>query len=606
MLVVAVINVTSFFMAVRALVVQIDPSSASVHQSGAPRAPPCRRMKVRRDPFTRRVRSWIGGCNRWGVMAQTKWGSRVRRIRVTTAFVLLGLVATACTSTDPTTEQNVGSTAPPASADLVEPPATEQNGGSTAPPVSADLLEPIVASEWEATTFRFDQLDLSSPAHAVTEMIQAHEDQDFLRAALLFDLDAQRQLAGAAFGLRAEAWQRQHVRMAFSPFNEAEHVGSGLMMLVRGFDLADGADLLVADLAGAQIRAIWTPQTVERFERETPSVDVELELPDGSLVIVRTTEQSPGRWRVGQLVLDGVEPDLALGPILRAGCPGTGVRTHPDVECPTDTAGEPSQEVQAEIDRLRAEAGDDINRQITSAQQITALLDADRISDARICGAMQGTSPIDLRTADRGRLQSRAEALLASTCPGELDALLTAPPDLRDARERFDDRSIYGSLALGSPEEAVRSFAMAYAEGAYLPAYLALSPGAQGQVEGGVRNVELRRFLTDAGLELVGLDTEHAFPDMGFVEYMERAAGVEGGHRLELSGPLQIGAMEEIEWTNSYGPVAPASRIDVTVGDTDFTFVLVQSFSGRWRVDLIAEGSLAELVAGPTPFLPGS
>ena len=503
-----------------------------------------------------------------------------RWIRATTSLLLVGLVAAACTSAESTGAGDVGTT--------VAPSAT-----------SAAVLEPITTTEWEATTFRFDQLDLSSPAHAVAEMIRAHEDQDFLRVALLFDHDAQAQLSGAVFSLRFETWQRQHVRMMFLPFDEPEHTSSPLMMLARLLDLADGEDLLVADLAGAQIRAVRAAQTVERFGREASSVDVELELADGSVVIARTTEQSPGRWRVGQLVLDGLEPDFDHGPILRIGCPETGVRTHPDAECPADTPGEPSEAVQAEIDRLRSEAGNDINRQVASAQQITALLDADSISDARICGAMQGIFPIDLRTADTTQLRSRAETLVESTCPGEVDHLLTPGPDMGDARERIDDRSVYGSLALGSPEDAVRSFVDAYANGAYLPAYLSLSPGAQGSIEGGVRNLELRRFLTDAGINVLDFATDHAYPDMGFVEYMERAADAEGGHRLELTGPLQIGAIEEIDWTNSYGPVAPASRVDATVGDTDFTFVLVQSFSGRWRVAQIVRAPDEPNPSGP-------
>jgi len=364
--------------------------------------------------------------------------------------------------------------------------------------------------------------------------------------------------------------------------DNAEHnTYDSLPQLAQSMELADQDGLLVVDLTSASIGAATAVDETE--------ADVRLTVAEGSDIVVRTVEVSEGEWRVAQLVLDGLEPDLSGPPILRRTCPLSRVVTLEGVECPeaeregfSDVAPEDvPADVQAEIDRLRAEAGTDINAQIAIAGQIAELLEPfdarmKRPTDAEICGAMQGVSDALVDWESVGDTRDRADALLGTTCPGSIDRLFTYVGAVSTV-ERFPETSLYGGLPLNSPEASVNAFFESWANEAYLSAYLVLSPRAQSAMSSD-------GLLTEDGRGAASLILDHGFPVMWAVANLEETASIEGAHRLGSSDDVKIESTSSIAWLDNVGDPIEGRAVDVVVDGVPYTVAVTESPSGRWRV----------------------
>lgn len=79
------------------------------------------------------------------------------------------------------------------------------------------------------------------------------------------------------------------------------------------------------------------------------------------------------------------------------------------------------------IEELRKSAGDDINKQIAAAQQISNVVNKySGDLDVALCGAMQGRRIGTTRVlASRSENKVRIAELIETTCPGNLDLLLS-------------------------------------------------------------------------------------------------------------------------------------------------------------------------------------
>ncbi len=177
-------------------------------------------------------------------------------------------------------------------------------------------------------------------------------------------------------------------------------------------EAADNGHLYI-DLAGASI---------VRTEGTESSAVVHLGRRDTSIASLEFRTSPSGRWRVRHVVAPGFDIDDDSAVFVVGQC--WALRVYPNVECPSDLSPTDalSPEVSAEIERLREEAGDDINKQITNTQLIQALINEASPSDATLCSAMQGNATIEFERATE-EVIGRAQELLSTTCPGAVELL---------------------------------------------------------------------------------------------------------------------------------------------------------------------------------------
>lgn len=332
-------------------------------------------------------------------------------------------------------------------------------------------------------------------------------------------------------------------------------------MIARLFDDAARLGYLHVDLAGAQIES--TEQAAADVD-EPSSALVSVRLADDSQAQLWLTETPTSRWRVHQVAIDGVAFDESGKIFVDASCGEEQVRVHAGAACPSTetTDWRTNADIVAEVDRRQAEAGEDNNKQIEVAQQIQNLVARATVeSDQRICAAIQGNTSLG-DGAVHDELLSRAETLIADTCPGSIE-LLTDPPEVPPSGAEIGERTVYGRLDLSTPEAGVATFGALFTHEAFMMLFFSLDAEAQSILARSINNLDVSTVVDPKVLETwEGVDSEAHYNTLvgNFASLMTEASAT-GLHLLDLSGPLEIVGTSPLQWTEERGEPVDAQMV---------------------------------------------
>lgn len=492
--------------------------------------------------------------------------------RIAAAVLALGLLAAGCSSAEPATG---GDAAVAASEDSV--PTTLQ-------------AEDPATTTWRAPTDPiYASLPLDTPESSAQALVDAFADRDFERAWFIFDLGAQRELFRAINNLELNEIRRAPQLISDDTvLGAGEHyVGNGIAVLSDWLEDAAEHGYLHVDLAGA---SIVDAESIEVLG-EGGEAAVSLVLATGEPARLWLTESEAGRWRVRQVAVDAVEFVSDGTVFVDSTCGQQRVRVFDGAACPSTTAT-PSPELEAEVERIRAEAGNDTSKQIAAAQEIAELLEiATRYSDEDLCAGLQGNAlgPLALQESE----MDRANALLESTCPGTLENLEMDPPVTQSPP--IGERTIYAQLDLSTPESAVVTSQQLYANDAFSLLYFALDIDAQQHVLRSINNLNMAAIAQRELMELLPpiLEGEH-FPETATIFATIMQSAVEQDlHYIDLGEPVVVDEVEVVEWIDREGEPLEGRLVSARLEASDEAryFLMVESDSGRWRLRRVGSDS---------------
>lgn len=492
-------------------------------------------------------------------------------------LIFFALVATACASTAVDETANPGE-------------AVEQND---APQDVETDAEPADSAPSDPHQPLYSSLDLTTPGAAAQELIDAYDDRDFMRAWFIFDRSAQQQFARAMNNLDFSMYRGATFVL---PTNLIEGTGehhpvNDLAFFDRLF--ADAAELgyLHVDLGGATVASSESSGTEEKV------AVVALTLADGSETRLRLTPTETGRWRVGQVAIGGAEFDDSEHVFVDESCGPRRVVVYPGAECPSAEAGASGDQatIQAEIDSLTEEAGDDINKQLAAAQQIQNLVESiQSSSDEDVCAALQGNAIVSAAAATPDLLQ-RAATLLETTCPGDIDLL---GAELGEGDLSYESGSsqrpdtAYTRLDLTSPEAGVVTLGELFRNDAFALVLQSMDAEAQRILVRAVNNLNADRFVNREVFDTWdGIGTgEHQDTVATFFLSLMTEARSTGNFLLDLSGPVEVLDTTPMLWeTDGSDDPVEAHVVEATVGSGDtLHFLMLESPGGRWRMRQVA------------------
>lgn len=270
---------------------------------------------------------------------------------------------------------------------------------------------------------------------------------------------------------------------------------------------------------------------------------------------------------------------------------------YPEVECPSAEAGASGDQatIQAEIDRLTEEAGDDINKQLAAAEQIQNLVESIRSSsDEDVCAALQGNALVSAAAATPDLLD-RAETLLETTCPGDIDLLGAefGEGDLSyESGNSLRPDTAYARLDLTSPEAGIVTLGELFRKDAFALMLQSMDVDAQRILARAVNNLDADRFVNREIFDTWdGLGTgEHQDTMTTFFLSLMTEARSTGNFLIDLSGPVEVLDTRPTLWEagGSDNPVnAQVVEATVASGET-LHFLMIESPSGRWRMRQVA------------------
>lgn len=485
--------------------------------------------------------------------------------RTIVVALTLALVMSACSSTDAARPTDEAIQAPPESS----------VASSTSPRITPDIAP---------TSPLYETLELGTPEQAAESLISAYDDRDFVRAWFIFDADAQHRLARSVNSLNFSEFRSATYQL---PNNVIEGTGehadlNNIAMIARFFDDAASLGYLHVDLAGASVESSGS----------TTDADVAVvivRLADDSIVRARMTKTPTNRWRANQIALDGVDLDESGDVFVDASCGFRRIRVHQGAECPSSDSVRDTA-IDAEVERIRESAGDDIAQQIEAAQQIQALVDgATTKSDEDICAALQGnTAPEDAPVDDE--LLARATSLLEDTCPGSIE-LLSDPPTVPPSGGAVGARTAYGRLDLSTPEKSVETFGKLFANEAFMLLFMSLDAQAQRALTRSINNLDVSTIVDPKVLETWnGVESEAHFNTLvgNFASFMIEASRTDL-HLLDLSEPFDVvmtRALQRVEDPREPFEAQVVEARSEVLGTV--YFLMVESPSGRWRVRQVA------------------
>ncbi len=475
-------------------------------------------------------------------------------------LVVFALVTTACTSDQ-------------AAPDAAGPDSTTSIAPTTVPEVVVELTPTTPISE---------SLQLDTPGKAVGSLIEAFGDRDFFEAFFIFDASAQQDLMRTSNNLNFTELRRGAFLLPENLIaGDEEHSLSAVPMIARFLYDAAKTDNLLVDLAGAEV----VSSEIASDSGGESVATVGVSLADGEAVRVRLT-QTADVWLVNQIASGGVEFNDSGRLFVDASCGTQRVRVYDGAQCPTSEA---SAEIQAEIDRLTAEAEADSSRQLAAAREIQVLVnESRRSSDEGLCAVMQGNALL-VDEVPSPETIARAEALLEDTCPGSME-MLSGSPDV-PLSGGVGENTRYGQLELSTPEAGAVTFAELFENEAFALLFLASDRGAQDILARGATRLDVSAIANPEVLQTwegIG-STGQVNAPVTLLPALWKEASATGQHILDL-GAIEVVSVESATWNEPTGEVVDAQVVNGTVLETSqsVSFLMLESSSGRWRVRQVA------------------